>query len=78
LGSEGDAVSCGDSDGWSASDDHGDDYIGYLLVGSGEDVVLLEGELGLIDETDAFRGPSERGNHAYPVYMLGRKAGIRD
>ena len=51
---EGDAVGRGDADGRRAADDHGDDDVGHLFVGGGEDVALLEGELGLIDETDAY------------------------
>ncbi len=64
---EGNSVGCGNTDGRSAADDHGDDDVGNLFVVSGEDVALLERELGLIDELYAFRGPGEGGNHAIPV-----------
>ena len=67
LDAKGDAVSGGDADGGRAADDHGDDNLGHLFIGGGQDVALLEGEPGLIDEADAFRGPGERGNHASPV-----------
>ena len=72
---EGDAVGGGDADGGSAADDHGDDDLGNLFVGGGEDVALLERELGLIDEADAFGGPGKGGNHALPVYPAAQSAG---
>jgi hypothetical protein len=36
-----------------------------LFVVGGEDVGLLEGELGLIEEVNAFREPFEGRNHGY-------------
>ena len=67
LCAEGDAVGSGDADGRRAAHHHGDDDVGHLFVGCGEDVALFERELGLIEEADAFGGPGESGNHANPV-----------
>ena len=64
---QGDAVGGGDADSRRAADDHGDDDLGHLLIGGGEYIALLEWELGLVDKTDALRGPGEGGNHAIPV-----------
>ncbi len=64
---EGNSVGRGDADGRSAADDHGDDDVGHLFVVGGEHIALLERELGLIDEADAFRGPGKGRNHALPV-----------
>jgi hypothetical protein len=64
---EGDAVSGRNADGRRAAHDHGDNHVGNLLVGGGEHIALLEGELRLIDETDAFRGPCKCRNHETPV-----------
>ena len=67
LRAERNAVSRRDADGRRAADDHGDDDVGHLFVGGGQHVALLERKLGLVDETDAFRGPGEGRNHALPV-----------
>ncbi len=67
LCAESDAVSRRNADGRRAAHDHGDDDVGHLFVGCGEHVALFERQLRLIDETDAFRGPGECGNHALQV-----------
>jgi hypothetical protein len=53
----------GDADGGSAADDHVADDGGDLLVVGREDVGLLEGEPGLVEEVNAGREPFEGGNH---------------
>ena len=68
LDAEGDAHGCGDADGHGAADDHVADDGGDLLVVGGEDVGLFVGELGLIEEVDAFREPFEGGDHVPLVY----------
>ena len=67
LRAQGNAVGRRDADGRRAAHHHGHDGVGHLLVGRGEHIALFEGELGLIDEADALRGPGEGGNHAFPV-----------
>src|SRR5271170_926595 len=52
-----------DADRWGSPDDHVADDGGDLLVVGGEDVGLLEGELGLIEEVNAGREPFEGRNH---------------
>ena len=52
-----------DADGRGSADDHVADDGGDLLVVCGEDVGLLEGELGLVEEVNAGRKPFEGGNH---------------
>ncbi len=68
LRTQRDAISGRHANRWSPADDHRHDHVGNLFVGGGEHVALLEGKLGLIDETDAFRGPCKCRNHALPVY----------
>ena len=58
------AVGRRDADGGRATHHHGDNDVGYLFIGGGEHIALLEGELGLIDKTDAFGGPGQGGYHA--------------
>ena len=64
---QGDAVGGRDADGRRATHHHGDDDLGNLFIGGGENVALLQGEPGLIDETDTFRGPGKCGDHGIPV-----------
>jgi len=52
-----------DADGGGSADDHVADDGGDLLVVGGEDVGLLEGELGLIEEVNAGREPFEGRDH---------------
>ena len=52
-----DAHGGGDSDGRSAAHDHVADDGGDLLIIGGEDVGLLEGKLGLIEEVNAVGEP---------------------
>ena len=54
-----------DADGWGAADDHIANDGSDLLVIGGEDVGLLEGELGLVEEVNAGREPFECGNHVH-------------
>jgi hypothetical protein len=57
IDAEGYAHSGRDADGHGAADDHVLDDGGDLGVVSGEDVSLLKGELGLVEEVDAFGKP---------------------
>jgi hypothetical protein len=52
-----------DADGRCAADDHIADDGGNLLVVGGEDVGLLEGEFGLVEEVNAGREPFEGRDH---------------
>ncbi len=56
VDADGHAHGGGDADGGGAADDHVADDGGDLLVVGGEDVGLLEGELGLVEEVNAVRG----------------------
>ena len=73
VDAEGYAHGGGDADGHGAADDHVADDGGDLFVVGGEDVGLFVGELGLIEEVDAFRKPFEGGNHV--LYQFRRLAG---
>ncbi len=77
---EGDAHGGGDSDGGRAADDHVADDGGDLLVVGGEDVGLLEGKLGLIEEVNAVGEPFEGGNHVSSslLVLLQRNVGGAD
>ena len=58
-------MAAGDADGRGSADDHVADDGGDLLVVGGEDVGLLEGELGLVEEVNACGEPFEGGNHVF-------------
>ena len=72
VDAEGDAHGGGDADGHGSADDHVADDGGDLLVVGGEDVGLFEGELGLVEEVDAFREPFEGRNHVLSSLVDGR------
>jgi hypothetical protein len=63
IDADGDAHGGGDADGGGSADDHVADDGGDLLVVGGEDVGLLERELGLIEEINAGREPFEGRDH---------------
>src|ERR1039458_6104624 len=75
VDAKGDAHGGGDANSHGATDDHVLDNAGDLLVVGGKDVGLLERELGLVEEIDAFREPFEGGNHAAPFYR-GQRPGV--
>jgi hypothetical protein len=73
VDADGDAHGGRDADGGGSADDHVADDGGDLFVVGGENVGLLEGELGLIEEVNAGREPFEGGNHvSYSLDDLGR------
>jgi len=68
LNAQSHAHRAGDADGHCAAYDHVADDSGHLFVVGGENVRLFEGELGLIEEVDAFGRPFEGRNH--PSYFI--------
>ena len=69
VDAEGNAHGGRDTDGHGPADDHVLDDAGDLAVVGGEDVGLLKGELGLVEEINAFREPFEGRDHVAPVYQ---------
>ncbi len=77
VDAEGYAHGGGYADGHGSADDHGLDDGGDLFVVGGEDVGLLKGELGLVEEIDAFGKPFEGGDHCVFILDAGRLAAMR-